>query len=204
MRKKILYIVLTISILFNILQMIYPKKEEVKVQQETSIPAQKELLESESHETLDYFYYFLMDNPIDNYFKDKFQNHVQAEMDRRDYQKLYLKVWNQEYDSIMNIIKKKCKSDEDITRYKTFIKEVDSSYNLLQPLLLAEMLDNYAEPESPEKYSYGNGTQPMLDMYQGMIYRNACMLFIPFLQDEYSFPSKKELNNVYNNYLNEQ
>lgn len=184
--------------------MIYPKKEEVKVQQETSIPAQKELLESESHETLDYFYYFLMDNPIDNYFKDKFQNHVQAEMDRRDYQKLYLKVWNQEYDSIMNIIKKKCKSDEDITRYKTFIKEVDSSYNLLQPLLLAEMLDNYAEPESPEKYSYGNGTQPMLDMYQGMIYRNACMLFIPFLQDEYSFPSKKELNNVYNNYLNEQ
>lgn len=175
----------------------YSLKKEVKVQQENPLPTQEEFSENESNEKMDYFYGFFMCNPIDNYFKDKFQNHTQAEMDRRDYQKLYLKVWKQEYDSIMNIIKKKCESDEDITRYKTFINEVNSSYNLLQPLLLAEMLDNYAEPEAPEKYSYGNGTQPMLDMYQGMIYRNACMLFIPYLQDEYSFPSEKELNNRY-------
>lgn len=190
--------------MLNIGQMGYSRKKEVKVQQETPLPTQEEFSENESNEKMDYFYDFFMCNPIDNYFKDKFQNHTQAEMDRRDYQKLYLKVWKQEYDSIMKIIKKKCESDEDITRYKTFINEVNSSYNLLQPLLLAEMLDNYAEPESPEKYSYGNGTQPMLDMYQGMIYRNACMLFIPYLQDEYSFPPKKELNDIYSSYINEQ
>ena len=178
----------------------YSKKQEPISQKEKILPTQ----ENTSDVFVDYFYYFLMNNPTDNYFKDKFQNHIQAEMDRRDYQELYLKVWKQEYNTIMNIMKGKCKSEEDITRYKNFTKEVTSSYEILQPLLLAEMLDNYTYPESPEKYSYGNGTQSMLNMYQGMIYRNACMLFIPYLQDEYDFPSKKELNNVYSSYINEQ
>lgn len=118
------------------------------------------------------------------HFEELFSSQVQGEMDRREYQELYLQVWQKEYDTIMDIIKKKCVSKEDISRYQNFTNEVSSSYNTLQPLLLAEMLDNYTMPESPEKYSYGNGTQSMLDMYQGMIYRNSCMLFIPCLDGE--------------------
>ena len=67
---------------------------------------------------------------------------------------------------------------------------------LIQHLFLAEMLDNYTEPKMQKKIQFGNGTQSMLDMYRGMIYRNASMLFIPYLQDKYSFPSEKELYNI--------
>jgi hypothetical protein len=183
-KKKFLYVILIISILCNIVQMVFSKKEEQNIR-------------SELEESMDYDYYFFMSNPIDNFFKDKFQNHVPAEVARRDYQELYLKVWKNEYNTIMDIIKKKCKYEEDITRYKNFTNEISSSFDILKPLLLAEMLENYNYPESPEKHSYGNGTQPMLDMYQGMIYRNACMLFIPCLKDEYNFPSQRELDKKY-------
>ncbi|SFS01091.1 hypothetical protein SAMN05661086_03206 [Anaeromicropila populeti] len=76
----------------------------------------------------------------------------------------------------------------DIKRYNTFIQEIELSYDKIQPLLLAEMLDNYNYSEGPDKYIYGNGTQSMLDMYKEIIYRNACMLMVQYLKDEYTFP----------------
>ena len=35
-----------------------------------------------------------------------------------------------------------------------------------------------------------------LNMYKGMIYRNACMLFIPYLEDEYIFASANEIEAI--------
>lgn len=50
------------------------------------------------------------------------------------------------------------------------------------------MLDNYDMPESPEKNSWRNGTRGRLLMYQGTMYRNACMFFMPLLEEnEYVF-----------------
>lgn len=33
-------------------------------------------------------------------------------------------------------------------------------------------------------------------MYQGFIYRDVCMLFIPYLIDEYQFPNSREIEYI--------
>lgn len=202
MIKKILCILLSISILLNIGQTIYIKSNIPQISPKTTSTTPEPSISNSPKDSQDYSYYFFMSNPIDNFFKDKLQNDIQSEMDRQDYQKFYSKIWKQQYTSIMAVIKEKCTSEKDKIRYKNFTNDISSSYKILQPLLLAEMLDNYTYPEGPEKYSYGNGTKAMLDMYQGMIYRNACMMFIPYLQDEYTFPTYEKLCNEYNSFIN--
>ena len=47
-------------------------------------------------------------------------------------------------------------------------------------------------PKSPEKHGYGNGTNGALLMYQGTVYRTACMFFVPMLdKEEYCFPQEE-------------
>ena len=85
----------------------------------------------------------------------------------------------------MKKIRKKCIYEEDLANDKLFT----NGFEKLQPLILNEMLDHYHIPESLEKESWGNGTQGTLRMYQGTMYRNACMFFIPYLEkSEYTFP----------------
>ena len=129
-----------------------------------------------------------MENPIDSLFAEALHDsHVMAEY--RQIQELYYDTWKTQYDNIMGIIRNKCKYEEDIANYELFTKEMEEGFDNLQPLILNEMLDNYDMLESPEKNSWGNGTQDRLLMYQGTMYRNACMFFMPLLEEnEYVFP----------------
>ncbi len=53
-----------------------------------------------------------------------------------------------------------------------------------------------------EKYSYGLSTQPRLDMFKGMYYRNACLILdnSMYLAD-YHFPSQEELDRLYDEWI---
>lgn len=131
-------------------------------------------------------------NPIDPLFAKALNSH-QSQTAYRALQDLYYDTWKAQYDHIMNLIYEKCQYDEDIANYHSFIKEMENEVNggfaKMNPLMINEMSDNYNMPESPEKHSYGNGVHDALLMYQGTIYRNACMFFIPSLNDdEYNFP----------------
>ncbi len=132
--------------------------------------------------------YNCLENPMDPLFAQALSNsHVMIEY--RQIQQLYYETWIAQYNDIMKKIRKKCIYNEDIANYNLFIKEMENGFDKLQPLILNEILDNYNIPESPEKDSWGNGTQETLLMYRGTMYRNACMFFIPFLEkSEYSFP----------------
>lgn len=136
-------------------------------------------------------HYNCLENPIDPLFAEALSNtHVMAEY--RQIQQLYYDIWIAQYDAIMKKIRKKCKYEEDIANYTLFTGEMEKGFERLQPLILNEMLDNYQIPESPEKNSQGNGTQETLLMYRGMMYRNACMLLMPFSEkSEYTFPVSK-------------
>ena len=110
----------------------------------------------------------------------------------RQIQQLYYDTWIAQYNDIMKKIRKKCIYDEDIADYNLFINEMEKGFDKLQPCILNEILDNYQISESPQKDSWGNGTQEILLLYRGTMYRNACMFFIPFLEkSEYTFPVKK-------------
>lgn len=132
--------------------------------------------------------YNCLQNPIDPLFAQALSNsHVMIEYCQ--IQQLYYETWIAQYNDIMKKIRKKCIYDEDIANYNLFINEMENGFDKLQPLILNEILDNYNMPESPEKDSWGNGTQETLLMYCGTMYRNACMFFIPFLEkSDYSFP----------------
>lgn len=135
--------------------------------------------------------YNCLENPIDPLFAEALSNsHVMIEY--RQIQQLYYDTWIGQYNYIMKKIRKKCIYDEDIANYNLFTNEMEKGFDKLQPLILNEILDNYNIPESSEKNSWGNGTQETLLMYQGTMYRNACMFFIPFLEkSEYTFPVNK-------------
>lgn len=67
-------------------------------------------------------------------------------------------------------------------------------YENSKDALLAVMLDNFSiKPGTPEKNSWGLGTSEQLELCKGMFLRNQCVVFIPYLQGEYCYPTEKEL-----------
>lgn len=133
-------------------------------------------------------HYECLETPIDSLFAEALYE-SNDNIRYRQIQELYYNTWKTQYDDVMKIIREKCTYEEDIANYELFTKEMKEGFDNLQPLILNEMLDNYNMSESPEKNSWGNGTQDRLLMYDGMMYRNACMFFIPFLEEsEYVFP----------------
>lgn len=151
------------------------------------IAGKKRNAESHKNDTVD-SYYECMENPIDSLFAEAL-HYSNVMVEYRQIQELYYDTWKTQYDNIMGIIRDKCKYEEDIANYELFTKELEEGFDNLQPLILNEMLDNYDMPESPEKNSWGNGTRERLLMYQGTMYRNACMFFMPLLEEnEYVFP----------------
>lgn len=165
---------------------------------EDTVKLNTEILSENNNIDSSYSTYYFMTNPIDNYFSEMMNDTRITEIELRDLQEHYFVVWKNEYDKIMSLIKDKCIYEEDIQNYNTFTNETETSFDKIKPLLLNEMLDNYTMPESPEKHSYGNGTNSKLEMYKGMIYRNACMMFIPYLANEYQFPSNEDIVQLIN------
>lgn len=147
--------------------------------------------ESEGNEK--HVFYGCVENPIDPLFSDALiKAREQNEITYRMCQELYYNTWKAQYETIMQIIRKKCKYEEDIENYDLFEREIEEGFDRMKPLILNEMLDNYDMPESPEKHGYGNGTNGALLMYQGTVYRTACMFFQPMLdKEEYSFPKEE-------------
>ncbi len=144
--------------------------------------------ESETH-----VFYGCVENPIDPLFSDALiKARGQSEITYRMCQELYYNTWKSQYETIMQIIREKCKYEEDIENYELFVREMEEGFDRLKPLILNEMLDNYDMPKSPEKHGYGNGTNGALLMYQGTVYRTACMFFVPMLdKEEYCFPQEE-------------
>lgn len=191
-KKNFYKVVVIVSIFVNFILLFYIIKEKLNRPSTWANSTNEESNKS-------YLSYIFMNNPVDEYFSKKFEDLTLSEIEIKTYQEDYLKVWKNIYDNIMNIIHNKCIYEEDIAKYNNFIKEINNCYENIEPLLLLEMLNNYSIPESPEKYSYGTGTADGLKMYKGMIYRNACMLFIPYLVDEYQFPNNKDIELYINN-----
>jgi len=193
-KKYLLVICLFISVCFNLIlgNLLYTNISNSK-----SVNNDAKAIEKQGNEVqfLDkYSNYYFMTNPIDEYFATKFSDSTMCEIEFKDYQTAYEAVWKKEYNTIMTVIKNKCTYDDDIEIYNNFTKHIENSMADIEPMLLAEMLDNYNMPESPEKHSWGNGTSTALKMYNGMLYRNGCMLFIPYLEDEYLFPTIDDVN----------
>lgn len=138
--------------------------------------------------------YRLMRNPIDDYFFEKL-NSASSYAEIRDYEYFYLAVWQHEYEKIMTMMQERCVMEEDKERLQIFMEEVHESFEKMKPFIETEILNNFEYPESLVKYSYGNSTMAKLMLYEGMNYRNACMLFTNSMYlTSYQFPTEEEIN----------
>lgn len=186
MKYKILIVLVCILLFTNIGMGAYIVKDKILNRHETKDTKIESDINNNNSNS-----YFMM-NPIDEYFVENFSNH-KNEIEYRLYQRAYLDIWKTEYNKILKIIREKCIYEEDVNIINEFNEEIEESYDKLEPALLAVMLDNFEIPESPEKHSQGNGTTAKLDMYRGILYRNACMLFIEYIDDEYKFPDENKI-----------
>lgn len=134
---------------------------------------------------------YLMNNPIDDYFNPKLNSKIEAEV--RDAQEEYEKTWKQEYDKVIAIISKKIIYNQDKENLKNFEQSVLNLIKTATPVLETEISDSYKySPDNAENRSPGNSTSSTLHGINGQIYRDASMLLIPYLKDEYQFPSLPE------------
>lgn len=178
-----------VSIVCNIITVTYITKNKVKEESTSTLKEVKQ--EKEVPETTNILDCLFMKNPIDQFFSERLRNH-KSEIEYEMVQRAYASVWEAEYKKILGIIQNKCSYSEDKEIFERYIKESKEVYGNSESALLAVMLDNFNLPEGPEKHSYGQGTTAGLKMYQGMMDRNACVMFIPYLED-YTFPDVKEL-----------
>ncbi len=197
MKKNIIILLLTVIIIAQFSFMLYIKDKtnitSTSIGDENTIKSTNEEVETSENESLNtsLFNSYLMNNPIDNYFEPKLNSKIQAEV--RDSLEQYEEVWEKEYNKVIEIVNKKCIYDDDKENLNQFKKSVANLIETATPVLEIEMLDNYnLEPDSPEKHSWGNSTYSYLQGIKGQIYRDASMLIIPYLDDEYEFPDMSE------------
>ncbi len=144
------------------------------------------------------FEQYYMDNPIDNILSKQIEKAL-VEAEIRDLQELYKELWLEQYQGMMRFVRSYCIYEEELENYERFTGEIERGYEELQPLIENAMLDTFEVPsDSPEKatWGWGNGTVARLAMHEGMYYRNACMLLIPFLNNlegEYEFITAEEV-----------
>ncbi|WP_455718775.1 hypothetical protein, partial [Anaerosporobacter sp.] len=187
MKKKLLIGLVCILLITNTCMCAYIVKDKILNQHNTEDNKIKN--EVNNNYTKPYF----MMNPIDKYFIEKFSNY-KNQVEYKIYQEAYLDIWKTEYNTIIEIIQKKCIYKEDIDIFNNFNdKMIETSFDKIEPALLAVMLDNFSIPESAEKHSEGVGNVYALKMYKGMLYRNACMLFVEYLGDNYKFPNSNQI-----------
>lgn len=196
MRRKIIYIILCISVFTNIYQFVQPRYNKSSLQQEETSITSTPMDSIKSDDSTDYLNCIFMNNPIDQYFLKQLNNQ-KSEMDYETIQETYMNVWKQQYKIILDILKKKCIYDDDKDIFSQYSDCPEKIYEYSKNALTTVMLDSFSiEPGNPAKESYGLGTIEGLKMYQGMFYRNCCMIFIPYLENDYSFPTNESLDSV--------
>lgn len=200
MKKKILYIILAISILGNVIQGIQPKNGKTRLLNNKKVPVETENRNKGKDTESTYIDDIFCNNPIDSYFVKKINtedSEIQIELDKD----AYMQIWKEQYRKILDIIRQKCIYDEDreiYEKYNSFIKEI---YNNTETAVVSVMLNNFKySPQDPAKYSFGMATDDELNMYKGIIYRNACVILILYLNNEYSYPTVKEMESYLNKY----
>ncbi len=197
MKKNIIISILTLIIVIQFFVLIVINRYEdasISISIDANESQNKNInisntIEIDKNQNLTYSYF--MDNPIDNYFSTKLKSKTEAEV--RDSSEDYEAVWEEEYYKVIEIINKKCIYKEDKENLNKFKENVENLIAAATPVLEMEMLSNYnLTPDSPEKHSWGNSTYFYLQCIKGQIYRNASMLIIPYLCEEYEFPNMNE------------
>lgn len=193
-RKRYIYILLLTSLLINVYQFMQSTYNGSSIAPVTSSSSTCKTTEI-SDDSVDSLSCIFMNNSIDRYFIDKL-NHSESEIKYEINQNAYMKAWKAEYEKILNIIENKCIYSEDKEIYVKYNKSIKAIYANLESALIPVMLNDFKlSPDSPSKNSFGQGTRDGLTMYQGMVYRNFCIIFIPYLS-EYTFPTTEDLDNI--------
>lgn len=141
MKKKYICIILFISLVANICQFIKPRYNRNSKTPVVSPTVTSPVIDN-SDDSIGSLSYIFMNNPIDQYFVNQLK-HPKSEVDYESMEQTYSKVWEQEYEKILDIIKKKCKYSQDKDTFSKYNKYSEEVYDNSKEALLTVMLDNF-------------------------------------------------------------
>lgn len=123
-----------------------------------------------------------------------------SQIEFRDYQFRYYEIWKEEYDKVLTLLKTKVINEEDLANINNFDTNIQNMLKDNKNFILTELLDNYnVSPNTPGRNFGGNGTNDKLAVIKGKIYRNACMVIVPLLDEsEYQMPLNVDFNKITN------
>ncbi len=194
MKKNLILVLLSIVIVIQFI-ILYNTNQTKTTNNSSKSESEEKNKTEEPNKNIELYYSYLMNNPIDNYYSSKFNNPI-CEVELRDNLEEYQVIWKKEYYKVINLIKKKCIYDIDRENLDNFDRNVENLIEAATPTVEAEILDVYNEdPDVPENRGWGNSTYYALQATKGQIYRDACMLLIPYLEGEYEFtiPTENDL-----------
>lgn len=140
--------------------------------------------------------YSIYRNPIDQSFLSKLNSWGESQVEYRQAQRDYQKVWKAEFQNLMKWMKKKCVYDEDKNDFSLLEKSVADQVDREKTVLKTDLIGAYKiDPDfskaknSVSRSSYmGNGTNDRLTEMEGRLYRDVCMRILNLVgYDEYEF-----------------
>lgn len=141
-----------------------------------------------------------LDNSVDQFFEEELSDWSLPECAIRDLQTRYFETWEEEYQSVMVLIRAKCVTQEDVDACNLFDEKVQASCEEVKQLFLNEQLKDCESEKIDEAMlngsaAWGNGTAAAIELRKGNVYRNACMTLKPYLESEYEYPTVEEIQN---------
>lgn len=141
-----------------------------------------------------------LDNSVDQFFEEELSDWSLPECAIRDLQTRYFNTWEEEYQSVMVLIRAKCVTQEDVDACNLFDEKVQASCEEVKQLFLNEQLKDCESEKIDEAMlngsaAWGNGTAAAIELRKGKVYRNACMILKPYLEGEYEYPTVTEIQN---------
>lgn len=139
------------------------------------------------NDTEDYYgdEYSVYNNPIDEYYRPRIYSWEASQVERREAQDAYRKVWKQEFKNLIEWLKEKCVYEEDKENIIALERNVAEQVKIGREVCEIEMLNGYEVPfagngEGGETRASlpGNGTRSALNEIEGEIYRDASMRII--------------------------
>lgn len=173
-------------------------QEALQSEEEIQVAAKTDVSVTEENDLMKDINVFL-DNPVDQFFEEELTDWSLPECAIRDLQTGYFETWEEEYQSVMVLIRAKCVTKEDVDACNLFDKKVQESCEKVKQLFLNEQLEQCEAVLDEAMLNgsglWGNGTAAAIELRKGKVYRNACMKLKPYLEGEYEYPTVEEIQN---------
>ena len=129
------------------------------------------------------------DNPIDSFFVSCMNNST-CEAETREYQEYYYTAWKKEFENVIQWMDDKFLYESDKSVLSDYVSDVEKLIESTEIIIFLTSTEAYKyEPDSLDRYNFGNSTLAYIFELQAGIYRDACRPLITTERGAYEYLS---------------